>query len=115
MIKRVLVFFVFMCSIVLYGQDYDNKTINNKQTISQVSAFPNPFNDESQIIFYSKNAQSILFEVKNILGRSVYKKEILSISGKNEIQFLKDKLASGMYIYSIQTNTETISKRLVIK
>ena len=117
MIKRVLIFCFFIFSMLVYGQKYDVE-INNKQeqaTISQVSAYPNPFNVESQIIFQSKSTQTILFEVKNILGKRVYNKEILALQGENIISFFKNKLASGMYIYSIQTDTETISKRLVIK
>jgi len=117
MIKKVLFYFLFIFSIFIYGQNDDVKSINtqNQTSIYQVSAFPNPFSIESQIIFYSKKPQSILFEVKNILGRRVNKTEIYASQGKNIILFLKKTLGSGMYIYSIQTDTETISKRLVIK
>ncbi|MCB0472524.1 MAG: T9SS type A sorting domain-containing protein, partial [Flavobacteriaceae bacterium] len=35
--------------------------------------------------------------------------------GVNTIPFYRDKLDSGIYIYSIKTASEVISKRIVIK
>lgn len=117
MIKRLLLLFIFLYSVSFYGQDnHGVKTSKqDQQTISQVSAFPNPFRIESKIIFTSNTSQIILFQVKNILGKSVFKKEIHAFPGKNTISFLKNEIASGMYIYSIQTKNSSISKRLVIK
>lgn len=117
MIKRILLLFLFTFSVTFYGQENNGVKTNkkDKQTISHVSAFPNPFRVESKIIFTSNTTQNIHFEVKNILGKSIYKKEIRAIPGKNIINFLKNEIASGMYIYSIQTNNSTISKRLVIR
>ena len=85
------------------------------KTIANVTAYPNPLNNKSVISFYSSVAQNIVFEVKNVLGRSVYKQTYNTNSGTNEISFNKENLTAGMYIYSIQTDAEIVSKRLVIK
>lgn len=119
MIKKILVFFIFVCSVSIYGQETRAKNLSDsssqENTIYQVVAFPNPFSVSSQIIFRSSIEQPVLFEVKNVLGKIVYTSEILAVSGINKINFEKNDLVSGMYIYSIQTNNRTTSKRLVIK
>lgn len=91
------------------------KTQVPAKTITNVTAFPNPLNNKSIVSFTSSIEQTVYFEVKNVLGKSVYKLKFLANSGNNEISFLKDNLTAGMYVYSIQSDTEIVSKRLVIK
>ena len=59
--------------------------------------------------------KTVFFSVKNVLGKTVYRKKITMKSGKNTIPFYKNDLPTGMYIYSIQNKKKTISKRFVIK
>lgn len=80
-----------------------------------MSAAPNPFSTQTQIKFVSDQDQTIVLSVKNVLGRTVYKKKIKIKKGKNSLPFSKNALRSGMYIYAIQNNRELISKRFVIK
>ena len=57
----------------------------------------------------------MILTVKNLLGKTVYKQEFLSKKGNKTFTFYKNNLESGMYIYSIQSDSGIISKRLVIK
>ena len=105
MIKKVLfISFLFLSTLVF-----------SQKTIEKVYAAPNPFATNTKIYVNLKSKQTIYFKVKNILGRTVYSKKLTLKKGKNSIPFSKDKLRSGMYIYSIQNKKESISKRLVIK
>jgi len=119
MIKYLHLLLFLFFTVLLHSQDVPTPNSNSKTTttnsIYKVAAYPNPFNVESQIGFTSTTSQLIIFEVKNILGKSIYKKRLYAKRGENTILFQKNNLASGMYIYSIQTNSKTISKRLVIK
>ena len=56
-----------------------------------------------------------MFTVKNLLGTTVYEEQIDANLGNNTIAFNRNSLTKGMYIYSLQTDVEIVSKRLIIK
>lgn len=102
--------------IVARSQSQDPiSTIKQDKSIKNLRAYPNPFVTETQISFISNKSRPAILKVKNLLGKTVYKKEFITRKGKNDFTFYKDNLESGMYIYSLQTESEIISKRLVIK
>lgn len=89
---------------------------NNKQvSITSLAASPNPFNTSTTIRFTSTKNQQTLFTIKNLLGKTVFQITIDAKSGVNSFLFERNDLLKGMYVYSLQTNTEIISKRLVIR
>ena len=83
--------------------------------MQKLSAYPNPFTTETKITFESTSPQTITLSVRNVLGKTIYRKQIKVKRGKNSIPFQKDNLRSGMYIYAIQNSKELVSKRFVIK
>lgn len=121
MIKKLLLILFIFCTSHAFAQNTEvgnglTKTqLPAGKTISDVTAFPNPLTSKSVISFYSASEQVVIFEVKNVLGKSVFKQSFLTNFGTNEITFQKENLTPGMYIYSIQTDAEIVSKRLVIK
>lgn len=84
-------------------------------TLLSVSAYPNPFSVDTSINFRSSKSQSVEFTVKNLLGTTVYGEKINANAGYNTIPFNRNSLTKGMYIYSLQTDAEIVSKRLIIK
>lgn len=84
-------------------------------TLLSVSAYPNPFNVETSINFRSVKSQTLLFTVQNLLGTTVYEEQINANVGYNAIAFNRNNLAKGMYIYSLQSDGEIVSKRMIIK
>ena len=119
--KRLLLFSFFIIGLLsVTGQTVetvssDGDVIQTKQSISQVVAYPNPFNVQTTITFFSEYSQEIYFELKNVLGKRVYRIKYNASEGHNTIELTRDNLPMGMYIYSLQSDTEIISKRLVIK
>ncbi|PHR74085.1 MAG: hypothetical protein COA67_01600 [Lutibacter sp.] len=87
----------------------------NQKTISKVIANPNPFTNSTDISFYNKKSQKVILTIKNLLGKTVSTFTVNSKKGNNSIPFYRDGLNSGIYIYSIQTDEEIISKRLIIR
>jgi len=121
---KYLLFFVllFFLSSVLMAQEVEKtdkvdilKQNSITHTIDKVSAYPNPFIHKSKITFTSNISQNIYFDVKNVLGKTVYQNFFSAKKGENEILFFRKNLLSGMYLYSIQTDSEVISKRLVVR
>lgn len=106
MIKKIL--FILLLSITSLG-------FSQEKTIDGLSASPNPFTNTTKISFTDSKVSNVLFTVRNVLGKTVFKKNFISESGINTIPFYKDNLSAGMYIYSIQDKEKIISKRFVIR
>lgn len=106
MIKKIL--FILLLSITSLG-------FSQEKPLESLSAAPNPFTNSTKISFTSTANSNVFFSVKNVLGKTVFRKKIKTKSGKNTIPFYKNDLPSGMYIYSIQNKKKIISKRFVIK
>ncbi|WP_298264460.1 T9SS type A sorting domain-containing protein [uncultured Lutibacter sp.] len=117
--KLLLITFLCIFSFSFAQQNGEKNTaVIQKEpptTLSSISAYPNPFNVRTRINFKSSQSQIIEFTVKNLLGKTVYFKKINAKIGYNSIEFERDDLRKGMYIYSLQTDSEIISKRLVIR
>jgi|TARA_B110000967_G_scaffold18748_1_gene17566 hypothetical protein len=106
MIKKTLfTLFLFVATIVL----------SQEKTIENLSTAPNPFKQNTNISFKVNTASTVTLLVKNVLGKTVFKKKIKTKVGKNTIPFFKDDLATGMYIYSIQNVEKIVAKRFVIQ
>ncbi|SHM75411.1 T9SS type A sorting domain-containing protein [Polaribacter sp. KT 15] len=106
MVKKILFILFLSVSFTAFSQE---KTVDN------LSTAPNPFTSVTNITFNSVSNSSVILTVRNVLGKTVFKKTYNTTSGKNKIPFYKNDLATGMYIYSIQNNKKVISKRFVIK
>lgn len=105
MIKKVLFILFLFFSVVGFSQ----------KSLTKLSAVPNPFVTETKITFESDKDQTIVLNIKNVLGNTVYTKRHKIKKGRNSIPFYKNDLKSGMYIYAIQNSRELVSKRFVIK
>ena len=118
--KKLLLIIVLLYSSFSFAQQNEKNTrfINKNKhqtTLFSVSAYPNPFNVTTKINFQSTEMQSIEFTVKNLLGKTVYIEQVNCEIGYNAILFNRDDLIKGMYIYTLQTENEIISKRIVIR
>lgn len=105
MVKKLLCISFFLVSLSAFSQ----------KSLSNVTAAPNPFVNNTVISIESTVPQTVIFSVRNVLGKTVYRKELQLKKGRNTIPFSKNDLLNGMYIYAIQNSSELISKRLVIK
>ncbi|MBL4745226.1 MAG: T9SS type A sorting domain-containing protein [Flavobacteriaceae bacterium] len=109
---------LFLSSPVIAQQHtWGSKVVKNvaPKTLTVVTAYPNPFSTETRVNFNSTVRQTVTFTVKNLLGNTVYMERINAKKGRNYVPFKRDNLQNGMYIYSLQTDTEIVSKRLVIR
>jgi hypothetical protein len=77
---------------------------------------PNPFNASTIIKFSLKFPSHIKLNVYNILGAEVQTliNENKS-AGSHQISFDAKNLPSGIYIYQIQSVTQTITKQMILK
>jgi len=77
--------------------------------------YPNPFNPKTTIEYYLPKADLVEIKLYNITGRlvSTLVNDFQS-SGLHGITFNADKLASGVYFYSLNTNDFSATRKLVI-
>lgn len=118
--KRLLfISFLLICSVSFAQQNETTEVRSNTEepptTITSMSAYPNPFSVSTQISFRSTIDQVVELTVKNLLGKTVYLEKINAKAGYNTIPFNRNNIGKGMYIYSLQTDTELVSKRMVIR
>tara|TARA_R110002049_G_scaffold45022_4_gene131633 strand:+ start:3279 stop:3599 length:321 start_codon:yes stop_codon:yes gene_type:complete len=106
MVKKLLFILLLSVSFIGFSQD---------KSVENLSTAPNPFTTSTKVTFKSSVDTSVILTVRNVLGKTVFKKTYKVKTGKNSIPFYKNDLATGMYIYSIQNNKKVISKRFVIK
>jgi hypothetical protein len=106
MIKKLLFMIFLSVSFIAFSQE---------KTVENLSTAPNPFSNTTKITFTSSLDTAVLLTVRNVLGKTVFKKTYQTKIGNNSIPFYKNDLATGMYIYSLQNSKNIISKRFVIK
>ena len=118
--KKLLLLFFLLVFAISYSQENEKNNFGTSKketpvTITAVSAYPNPFNARTRINFRSTKDQVIEFTVKNLLGKTVYQESFDAKTGYNAIPFIRNDIPKGMYIYSLQTEVDLISKRMVIR
>jgi len=117
MIKKLLFTLIVTFSITAFAQQSESTVVQQDTTtvIKNIVASPNPFSVTTKIKFHPEGVFKIEFSVKDLIGNMVHFQRYTTKKGVNYIPFYRDKLDSGIYIYSIKTNNEIISKRIVIK
>jgi len=116
--KKLLLLLFIMSITLSFSQQKERNTISKNEkvtSISNISAYPNPFSDNTKISFTSTQIQSIDFSIKNLLGKTIFKETFTAKKGFNSLIFNRNNFNRGMYIYSLQTNNEVISKRLIMR
>ena len=85
------------------------------KTFSLVQNYPNPFNPSTRIAFSLPNEGFTKLVVYDILGNEVALliNENLS-AGNYDIKFNASKLPSGIYIYSLRSSQQVISKKMML-
>ena len=98
--------------------DYSNYTIPNHVSISQ--NFPNPFNPETQFSYTLNKSGTISLRIYDIMGKLIYTVyDGFQRSGNHNVLWTgldqnKRPVSSGVYFYRLVTQSNTISKKMVL-
>lgn len=98
-------------SLALREEDTQQKT--SEKIIDDVKITPNPFTQGAYISFESRTSNPLSLTVYDILGNQVYAKIIKPSFGFNRIWFTP-RLSRGLYIYKVESDKFSITKRFVI-
>ncbi len=81
---------------------------------SSIDLYPNPATSETNVNINSANNADVKISVVNFLGQVVYNKQHSLTAGANTIKLDCKDLAEGVYIVSMESNKNTITKKLVV-
>lgn len=79
----------------------------------ELSAYPNPFNENINIEFKGNSEQELLLSVYDLTGRKMEEK-IIPVGTENII-IQTDNYSKGMYLVSLKNGNEVISSKKIIK
>ena len=98
--------------------DHSNYTIPNHVSISQ--NFPNPFNPETQFSYTLNESGTISLGIYDIMGKLIYTVyDGFQRAGNHNVLWSgldqnKRPVSSGVYFYRLVTQSNTISKKMVL-
>ena len=101
--------------VEILSQTYAGINAANKDEMQVFQNQPNPFNNRTDINYYSPKDANISFKVYDIVGNTVLKRSLKASHGKNTISFNRNSLSSGIYIYEFKSESKTIRKRMIIE
>jgi len=88
-------------------------TIPDKFSLSQ--NYPNPFNPSTTIDFVLPSAKFVTLSIYNILGQKIATlANGMRKAGSYSLQFDASDLASGWYIYRLQTDSKVLSRKMLL-
>lgn len=108
----------------LKQEDYDGSfeyskiievKINPPDLFSLSQNYPNPFNPSTKISYRIKEKGHVYLKVFDILGKEVATLiNKVQTPGQYNISFNGNNLPSGIYIYSLEINNKTLSKKMAL-
>jgi len=103
----------------IYKFKYSSATdVNDVKTVTDFTLnqnYPNPFNPSTLISYTLPKAMNVKLVVTNLLGQEI---AVLANgfeqAGKHVQVFKADNLASGVYYYTLKTETGSFSKKMIL-
>ena len=83
-----------------------------KTEIINLEVFPNPSNAGFSLIIKTPNIETSFLKISDLQGRIIYQEQFQKSTTKH---FSKNFLSSGVYIISVTTKTNSITKRIIIQ
>jgi len=79
-----------------------------------ISNFPNPFENNTTINFYAKEAGVYSISVYNVTGAQIQELEIDAVTGENNYDFDGSDLDAGIYLYTVSDGISTATSRMIV-
>ncbi len=91
---------------------------NNEENISSFQLaqnYPNPFNPVTKIRFFLSNTSNVTLKIYDVLGHHIETLVDNRITaGQHEVEWNATGIASGVYLYQLQTDRFIESKKLLV-
>lgn len=89
--------------------------INENENAINISAHPNPFNENATLLFYQKNESRVTISLIDILGKEIIIANTVFSAGEHSVEINADelKLAKGVYTFRVSSDKYSTSFRLI--
>lgn len=95
--------------------NYVDNEINVPFAFNLYQNYPNPFNPTTQIRYTLNQSADVLLTIHDVTGRKINQLVNKNQSaGDYRVSFHAEGMASGIYIYRLQTGNRTISRKMTI-
>ncbi len=93
-----------------------NESIYVSESLTSLSAYPNPTNGSTMVSFYANQNAKYSFKVVDIIGKEIINENIPAVEGYNVKEINLENISKGLYLISIQTEGSRIQTlRLVVE
>jgi hypothetical protein len=88
--------------------------IKENELVQALTIFPNPTSEAFAVEFYLERESEVSLEVLDPVGRVVASKDLGKVYGEQQVKFVLDNQASGIYLIRIRTGLGIITKRVTV-
>jgi len=89
--------------------------IEDVESISSASLFPNPANDNATMFFELVEDENVNLEVVNMMGQSVFVKSFGEmLSGNHRVEIPASEMTSGFYFVNLRTDSGVVSTKFQV-
>ncbi len=101
---------------VAFDLELRGKDLNKEAGLVLGQNKPNPFQTKSIIDFYNDKEELVQFQILDMSGKTVYSNQVQTTVGVNSIEIDKNtmQLNVGIYMYSIQSENEILTKKMIL-
>ena len=89
--------------------------LEDQETFTELTLFPNPVEDEVNVRFNLNNAQNVDFYIQDISGKMIKSHTVQAAVGSNLVVLGTDELASGMYFLNISSGESQQAIQFIVK
>ncbi|MBH07514.1 MAG: hypothetical protein CMP71_00065, partial [Flavobacteriales bacterium] len=89
--------------------------LEQSTVINDLDIYPNPSRDMFNISFNTINKQDITLRIRNIVGEEIYTEKLNKFDGTYTKAISLENYPKAVYFLEINTNEETINKKLMLQ
>jgi hypothetical protein len=104
-------------TMVTINNNYKTVGINESTTnvLSNVSVYPNPAKDHTNISFTNENAENASYQLVNVLGQSIRQQAIPSVKGETLFIVDLNGIESGIYFVKLTVGNKTSVTKITVQ
>ncbi len=99
----------------IYDIIEDTEEYMDSDNFSVAQNYPNPAIDNSSVLVTTENKGLINFRISNIIGQEVYNESVNNKALAHTFEFNVSDLKSGIYLYTIEIGSKSISKKMIVQ
>ncbi|MEI7594973.1 MAG: glycoside hydrolase family 3 C-terminal domain-containing protein [Bacteroidota bacterium] len=103
-----------ICELEAYGFPVSITDISKISSSSSFNVFPNPFNDQITLTYFSEESSDAKLNLFDAQGRKVWESALISLNqGNNQLNFSLNDITSGIYYLRFESQFENKFMKLI--